>query len=268
MNALFKSRILNVLAGIACVLAVPAAIAETPAIVGQLIGNGMVQVTSAGLTFKVDKGQPYLLFAGDSIRTENVPDKQSTAQDPAAAQLIMDSVGTLAIAPNSEIMVDRIGDRYQIEISEGQLAYSLQDSADIRITTVQGDLSPGGQSGALVQGAVATLGNEVMLYGHENSAPAAFSKSDNTDLMEILGGELIYSGPAKDSRIPLYAQLGAPTSPAPTAGGTGGATGGSFFGGFSTGGLAAIAAGFTALIAAVINKFIIQDDEEPASPVQ
>ncbi|MEZ5591134.1 MAG: hypothetical protein R3F53_10690 [Gammaproteobacteria bacterium] len=268
MNALFKSRILRALAGMVCALAIPAAVAETPAIVGQLIGNGMVQVTSAGLTFNVDRGHPYLLFAGDIIRTANTPDKQNAAQDPATAQLIMDSVGTLAIAPNSEIMVDRVGDRYQIEINEGQLAYSLQDSADIRITTVQGDLSPGGQSGALVQGAVATLGNEVMLYGHENSAPAAFSKSDNTDLMEILGGELIYSGPAKDSKIPLYAQLGAPTSPAPTAGGTGGATGGSFFGGFSTGGLAAIAAGFTALIAAVINKFIIQDDEEPASPVQ
>ena len=204
MNAIPKSKLINAMGGIACLFVVQGVVAETPEIVGQIISDGKVQVTSEGLAFTVEKGQPYLVFAGDVITTTG------SAQDQTATRLIMDSVGTVSIAPDSEITVDRIGGRYEVGVKRGKLGYSLQDSADVRITTAQGDLAPSGQTGSLLEGVVANLGSDVMVYGREGSVPAVFNKVGSGESMKILGGdELIYSGPAKDSKIPLYAQLGA-----------------------------------------------------------
>ena len=205
MNAMPKPKLISTIGGIFCLAIAQVGMAEAPDIVGQITSNGNVQVTSEGLTFTVEKGQPYLVFAGDVITTADA------AQDQTATKLIMDSVGTVSIAPGSAIAVDRIGSRYQIDVKQGKMNYSLQDSADVRITTKQGELMPSGQSGSLAEGAIASLGDDVMVFGQEGSVPVVFNKVDSGESLRILGGdELIYSSPAKDSKVPLYAQLGAP----------------------------------------------------------
>jgi len=171
-------------------------------VVGQLVGNGSAQVDSAGLTVTVKKGQQYVVFAGDTIKTRVAGD----------VKLQLNSVGVLTLAPDTELELNGDGSSYQVELKKGQLAYALNADANIRLQTAQGELRPDGQSGTLMEGAIASLDQEVYVLGQAGSASAYLTDIGSGEEHRVQAGDLVYSGPAKRARIPLFAQLGAPES--------------------------------------------------------
>lgn len=177
-------------------------------VLGEVLAKNQISIDSAGIEATLNDGESYVFFSGDTIKTS----------DDAAAEINLEPTGSVSIAPNSEIAVALVNDIYVIDVKQGALSYSFPEGTKFRVSAADNVVTPGGQEeiagvvkkvayqGEPISGALKIEDDGNLYVGSLTGNSTLLDTSGNEKI--IRSGNLLYTGPASQSKIPLFAQMG------------------------------------------------------------
>lgn len=156
-------------------------------VVGKLTTERSATVDSAGLEVRLRPQQDYIIFSGDRIETGA----------EGWSFLDIPSVGKVGIAPDSRVRIEAVDGNYQLHVERGQATYDIDPASGFEV--IAGD-----RLVTLANGLTSTL-----VTPESQAYQAVQDGKGNLRMTDLDAGELLYEGPAAQSGIPLYAQVGA-----------------------------------------------------------
>lgn len=212
-----------------------ATMVQAVGVVGKLTTEHSATVDSSGLEVRLRPQQDYIIFSGDRIETG--ADGWSVLDIPGT--------GKIGIAPDSLVRVEAVDGNYQLHVERGQATYDIDPASGFEVI-----------AGDRVVTLTGSPASTLVTPDDRQSYHTVRYDDGNIQMTDLNSGELVYEGPAEQSGIPLYAQVGA----GPGVGfGLGGAA--------SAWGLLPPLTFLSVVGAASLTDDGDDDDDRPASPV-
>lgn len=186
-----------------CGFAAVALAQQAPAVIGTITGEGKVTVTSQGMTYEVEPGESYPLYADDIIVTEEDGWAYVTVNDTER------DTAYLCVAPESLVS---ILDPLFGNLAYGRALYRLFEDVGFELLTpfsvLKPVLSDAQQTRQLAEGVIDTAQPDVGTYilSLEGSIEALVGDAQALREQILQAGQSLYVGPLPDGRVDVVVQ--------------------------------------------------------------